>query len=157
MDKSLILILLFLVSSCVSSTGVLDEDLVRAVPDKSSVFIIHTESDNQVLFDNITRQLIRDGNRLQANNELLTIETEGIDIGQSTFARYTLYIEDGTVTGRANWMVGTEAHAMSTVMSGVNINANWEKAEWSMGRPKLAYASLIDFMMQFEHTTHEFQ
>lgn len=153
---SSIVLLVFILSSCVSTSDVIDDTMANRIPEESSVFIIHTEKENQDLFDEITKKLVRDGYRIEADKDLLTIETEGVDIGESTFARYTLYIEDGSVTGRANWMIGSQAHAMATVLSGVNMNANWEKAEWTTGRPKRAYASLIDFMMQFEHINYEF-
>ena len=151
-----IVILLFLFTGCVSSSDLLDEHMTRGVPDNASVFIIYSDNDDQSLFDEISRQLVRDGHRIETDSELLTIETEGVDIGQSTFARYTLFIEDGAITGRANWMIGSQAHAMTTALSGINMNANWEKAEWTTGRPKRAYASLVDFMLQFEHSSHEF-
>lgn len=151
------LLLLLLLSGCVSTGDMIDQNIKNIIPDDATQMIIHTDQDSDELFDSITRRLIRDGHRIESNRENLTISTDQIDVGESTFARFTLYIEDGSVYGRSDWKPGTQASAMASAFSGVNIDAGWETAKWTNGRPGRAFASMVELLLDMPHSHFEFK
>ncbi|WP_158551416.1 hypothetical protein [Rhodohalobacter sp. SW132] len=111
--------------------------------------IIETSLSDDELFDTISETLIREGHRIERDRELMSINTEGRDIGLTTYVRYNLLIADGTVTGRVDWM--SESHSKS------NSGVYWREAKWTAGRSARAFASLTDLLLQFEHETFRFK
>lgn len=156
-NASLLILISLLMVSCVNSKDLLDAKISNQIPEDAKTMILELDQPDEEAYKEISRMLIRRGDRIETDDEYLTITTEGIDVGQSTQSRYTLYIEDGKLFGRADWRPGTAAHAMATSLSGVNMETNWETADWSTGRPKRAYASLVSFMSDIPHKTYNFE
>ncbi|MAO64260.1 MAG: hypothetical protein CL666_04610 [Balneola sp.] len=156
--KHLLTILSFiLITSCVSTEGIVDPKYNHMVPDDTNVITISTDFTADSLYNLAQKELLRSGHRLDNYDaDLKTITTEGKSVGESTFARYTLFIEGNKLTGRVDWRAGQEATAMASAFSGIDVDSSWEPAAWSNGRPKRAFASLIAFMDGIPHSNKKF-
>src|SRR5690625_490195 len=142
------LIILLLLAGCVSSQGVIDDTISQSIPNNAELVIATTDMTHANLLDIARKSLIREGHRVDADSESLILSTEGLDVGQSTLARYTIYIEDSEIYGRADWSIGATASVMVT---GSAAESGWERARWSSGRPMRAFASLAAFMNEIPH------
>src|SRR5690625_7940606 len=97
------LIILLLLAGCVSSQGVIEDTISQSIPNNAELVIATTDMNPADLFNLARKSLIREGHWVDAYSEFLTLSREAMDVGQSTLARYTIYIEDSEIYCFQGW------------------------------------------------------
>ena len=138
----LIPVLIFLMN-CVSSNDLLSEQEQTLIKKNSDTSIAYFNK--PLIIKDLVKTLSLEGHRVISQEN--PIITDPRDIGQSTQARFTIFIDSNTLIATADWGAGYEAQIMASSMSGVNAsNSTLDIARWSEGRPKRAFASLYKFI-----------
>ena len=128
----------------ISQTSGLSQAELAAIP-KGSKEVIIKGTDRAILYDKIIEVLLQRGHRIvKDDKERFYILTEGKDVGQSTNQRMTIVISpDGEANIKSEWMPGQEATMGATAMSGLNITPSWSVADYTTGRPAIAFAEAV--------------
>lgn len=170
MKKFVILsVLLMAVVSCISTHHIsessgLHDDYLKSIPKGVKTIIItkmNTSPDS--LFEEIYGVLLQRNHRIgKDDKDRHYIATDGKDIaGMSTSQRMTVVISklgsEVKATISTQWKGGVDAAIMATSFSGIPISPDWEQADWSSGRPVIAFAEslavasqILDSKIKFE-------
>jgi len=157
------IVLLFITSACVSTSGILPEEQARFIPDQARTIMVRSDITADSLYRHTLRTLLRQGYRIEQKDDALhSISTGAYEIGQSTKVRYDIYIENtgSSTTARLNadWQAGIQGNAMAEVLTGVNYEAQWDQAIWGEGgRPSRAFAQMYKFAQGLPYRNIEFQ
>ncbi len=128
----------------ISQTSGLSTSELATIP-KGSKEVIIKGTDGSQVYAKIIDVLLKRGHRIiKDDKEKLYILTEGKDVGQSTMQRMTIVISS---TGEANikseWMPGQDATMGATAMSGLSITPSWSIADYTTGRPAIAFVEAV--------------
>jgi hypothetical protein len=136
-------------SSCIGTTTVtqtsgLSHAELASIPKGSKEIIILEHEDDLTLYDKIIDALLQRGHRIiKDDKEKLYILTEGKDVGQSTLQRMTIVIKFHEASIKTEWMPGQDASMGATAFSGINFTPSWSIAEFTTGRPAIAFAEAV--------------
>ncbi len=157
-----LLILGILCTGCMSYSYVIDNsELTDAdlptIPKEASIIEITSDLPASDLYDQIYKVVISRGHRIQhENREMLNFNTEGKDVGSSTYQRMNVVVselESGSkVRIDTEWKAGYEAEAFARAVSGIHVDASWSKASWKGSRLGLALAESIVIAKQVNGT-----
>lgn len=144
-------------SSCVSQKFIPKEE-TRLIPTGSQIIEIKTETEPKEIYKTVYSLLIENGFRVDKENaDMLTLSTEGKDLGQSTFGRIYITIKKDNngslLTLRPDWKPGAEAQMMASAMTNLNVYTEWTPAKWGVsGRPELVFSYFVSFAKKISNS-----
>lgn len=121
--------------------GYLPADQAVRIPAKADKVVAYSTLPPQDLYTAVYKALILDGNRIAAENkEMMTLSTDGKDIGESVTIRMMVVVEK-TETGskatlRGDWRLGQMGQMWVNSALGVSTNADWMAAAWKADEPR---------------------
>lgn len=146
--KKLFVGMAVMMSGCVVmvTQNFLTPEQAAKIPRKAEVIEVQSDRKPEDLYLALYKMIAAEGNRISAENkEMMTLSTEGKDIGQSVIVRMNLVVdkmgEGSRAMIRVDWKVGTEAKMMVWAATGASLDYDWMRATWAIeGRPQVAFA-----------------
>ena len=139
----LLIPVLILLMNCVSTNDLLSEQEQTLIKKNSDTIFAYF--DKPLIIKDLVKTLSLEGYRVISQEN--PIITDPKDIGESTQARFTIFVDSTTIIATADWGAGYEAQIMASSFSGLNVsNSTLDVARWDSGRSKRAFASLYKFI-----------
>lgn len=138
--KKSILVLAAVLIGCVSQDFIPADQAVR-IPANADKVVAYSAQTPQDLYAAVYKALILDGHRIAAENkDMMTLSTEGKDIGESVTVRLTVVVEKTDAGSRAilrgDWRLGQMGQMWVNSALGVSTNADWMAAAWKADEPR---------------------
>ena len=157
LTRLLYLSIIMFCSSCVSQKFISKED-TKLIPKGSQIIEVKTEKESQDIYKIVYSLLITEGFRIEKENaEMLTIATEGKDLGQSTLGRVYIVIKKentgSILTLRPEWKPGADAQMMASAISNLNVYTEWTPPKWGdTGRPEFVFSYFVSFAKKISNS-----
>lgn len=155
--KLFFLLISLFCSACVSQKFIPKEE-TKLIPKGSQIIELKSDAEPKEIYKTVYSLLLENGFRIEKENiDMLTISTEGKDVGQSTFGRIYIIIKKDTngsiLTLRPEWKPGADAQMMASAMTKLNVYTEWAPAKWGdTGRPELVFSYFVSLSKKISNS-----
>lgn len=159
---SLFSILVIILASCVGTSNVIPPHHAESIPEDASVVVIKSKVSADSSYEAVYSELGHRGFGFHNTNQANSLTTSPLDIGEGTTVQIRVFVEDNgsgsTVRLRGAWgLTGQMASAFSAGFGSSVSGASTNRAQWTRGRPKRAFAEIVDVAYTVDIGALEFE